>query len=128
DAYSRWAPGNSGGESESIIGQWMQERGNRSKMIIATKVGMEMGPNKKGLGRRHILEAAEASLKRLRTEYIDLYQAHVEDLETPIEETLRAFEDLVKAGKVRAIGASNYSPGGLTRALQTSQELGVTKY
>src|SRR5512142_1987309 len=109
DTYSKWAPGNSGGESESVIGRWIERSGKRDRVVIATKVGMEMPGVGKGLSARHIRASCEASLKRLRTERIDLYQAHAEDPDTPIEETLEAFERLVREGKVRAIGASNYS-------------------
>lgn len=128
DVYSRWIPGNQGGESERIIGEWMQARQNRKDMIIATKVGMEMGPGLKGLSKKYIKQAAEASLKRLRTDYIDLYQSHEEDLETPIEETLLAFDELVKEGKVRYIGASNYSGAGLGKALELSQNKNLPSY
>ena len=110
DVYSRWAPGNSGGESEAIIGRWMQARGNRASIVIATKARGPMwdGPDGEGLSRSHLMRAAEDSLRRLHVETIDLFQCHWFDEKTPIEETLRAFEDLVKAGKVRHIGASNY--------------------
>src|SRR6185369_13185728 len=108
DVYSKWAPGNQGGESETIIGRWLKRGGKRNQVVIATKVGMEMGPGKKGLTKAYILRAAEESLRRLQIECIDLYQAHVDDPATPLQETLDAFADLIKQGKVRAIGASNY--------------------
>src|SRR6059058_350419 len=108
DVYSSWVPGNSGGESEAIIGKWMKARRNRDRVVVTTKVGSEMGPGKKGLSRRYIGEAVEASLKRLQTDVIDLYLSHWEDPETPYEETLGAYADLVKAGKVRFIGNSNH--------------------
>src|SRR5690606_35178154 len=107
DTYSTWVPGNSGGESETIIGKWLHERGRRDDVIIATKLGGEMGENKKGLSAKYISEAVEASLKRLKTDYIDLYQSHYDDPETPISETMEAFDKLIKEGKVRYIGASN---------------------
>ena len=128
DVYSKWVPGNSGGESEVIIGEWMKSQNNRSQIIIATKLGMEMGPGKKGLSKNYIKEAVEASLKRLQTDYIDLYQAHQEDSDTLIEETLRGFEDIVKEGKVRFIGASNYSPEGLRNAIEVSNTKNLPKY
>ncbi len=127
DVYSAWVPGNKGGESETIIGNWLKSRGNRSELVIATKVGSEVD-GKKGLSRTHIFEAVEASLRRLQTDYIDLYQAHYPDPSTPIEETLEAFEQLIKEGKIRAIGASNYSPAQLTEALEASKRTGLTSY
>ncbi len=130
DVYARWAPGNSGGESEAILGRWMQERGNRAEIVLATKVGSAMGdaPHQRGLSRRHIMAGVEASLRRLRTDYIDLYQAHIDDGETPLDESLRAFDDLVCQGKVRYIGASNYSAWRLTRALWESERRGYASY
>jgi aryl-alcohol dehydrogenase-like predicted oxidoreductase len=129
DVYSRFIPGNEGGESETIIGNWVaQGGGRREKIVIATKLGMEMGEGKQGLSRAYIVEAVEASLKRLRTDYIDLYQAHRDDETVPLEETLRAFADLIQAGKVRAIGASNYGGPRLAEALATSQRLGLPRY
>jgi aryl-alcohol dehydrogenase-like predicted oxidoreductase len=109
DVYSRWAPGHHGGESEIVIGDWLRRRGRRDDVIIATKVGSEMGPGKKGLSKAYIARAVEDSLRRLGTDYIDLYQSHRDDEETPIEETLEAYGALIKAGKVRAIGASNFT-------------------
>lgn len=128
DVYMARIPGNSGGESETIIGRWMKARGNRNKVIIATKVGSPMGPGKEGLSRGYIFEAVEASLKRLQTDYIDLYQAHRDDTKTPLEETLQAFDELVHQGKVRAIGASNYSADRLSAALHTSEQKGLIRY
>ncbi|EEF60782.1 aldo/keto reductase [Pedosphaera parvula] len=128
DVYSRWAPGNKGGESETIIGNWLKRTGNRSNVIIATKVGMEMAPDKKGLSKAHILRAAEDSLKRLQTDHIDLYQAHQDDPNTPLEETLEAFAQLIKQGKVKAIGASNYTGVRLSQALQVSKQLNLPRY
>jgi aryl-alcohol dehydrogenase-like predicted oxidoreductase len=109
DSYSRFVPGNNGGESETIIGNWLKKRGNRKDMIIATKLGSDMGNGKKGLSRKYMKEEVEASLKRLQTDYIDLYQSHYDDPETPVSETISAFNDLIKEGKVRYIGASNLS-------------------
>lgn len=128
DTYSRWVPGNKGGESETIIGNWLKKSGKRKKVVIATKVGMEMGPHKKGLSKSYILRAAEDSLRRLQTDYIDLYQAHTDDPGTPLEETLGAFAQLIAQGKVRAIGASNYSAGRLSEAVETSRRLAYPPY
>jgi aryl-alcohol dehydrogenase-like predicted oxidoreductase len=120
DVYSTWVPGHQGGESEAVIGQWLKQGGAREKLIIATKVGMPM-PSGKGLSRSHILASAEESLRRLNTDYIDLYQAHMEDAATPLEETLAAFAQLIAQGKVRAIGASNYT------ALKLAEARGIAK-
>ena len=109
DTYSKWVPGNKGGESETIIGNWLKKIGKRKDLIIATKVGGDLGENKKGLSSRHIKEAVEASLKRLNTDYIDLYQSHYDDVEVPVAETMTALNELIKEGKVRYIGASNLS-------------------
>ena len=128
DTYSRWAPGNQGGESETIIGKWLKQRGNRAKVVVATKVGMEMGPGKKGLSRSYILQAVEDSLRRLQTDYIDLYQSHTDDAETPLDETLATYADLVKQGKVRVIGASNYKGECLAEALRVSKQKGYPSY
>jgi aryl-alcohol dehydrogenase-like predicted oxidoreductase len=130
DVYARWAPGNKGGESETALGIWMAARSNRHRVILATKVcgPMGPGPNDAGLSRLHIMQAVEASLARLRTEYIDLYQAHWDDKDTPLEETLRAFDDLVRQGKVRYIGASNHVAWRLTRALWESDRRGHVRY
>ena len=128
DVYSKWAPGHTGGESETILGKWLKRSGNRDKVIVATKVGMEMGPDKKGLSRSYILRAAEDSLQRLQTDYIDLYQSHIDDAETPIEETLGAYAQLIAQGKVRAIGASNYKADRLAAALEISQKTGLPRY
>jgi len=128
DVYSRWAPGNTGGESEAIIGKWLQHSGKRDKVIIATKVGKEMGPDKKGLSRSYIFQAVEASLQRLQTDYIDLYQSHDDDAQIPMEETLDAFDRLIREGKIRAIGASNFSAKRLAEALQVSEKNGYPRY
>ena len=128
DVYSRWVPGHTGGESETIIGNWFAKSGRRKDVILATKVGMDLGEGRKGLKPEYIKQAVEASLRRLQTEHIDVYQAHKDDDETPLEETLRAFDDLVKAGKVRYIGASNYSGSRLAEALETSRKNGLASY
>lgn len=127
DSYPRWVEGNVGGESETMIGNWLHARGNRDKVILATKVGSDMGQGK-NLRKEYILREVEASLKRLRTDHIDLYQTHWDDLNTPVEETLAAYDQLVKQGKVRWIGASNLGPGRLRRSLQLSQGLGLPEY
>src|SRR5215472_11890034 len=130
DVYANWVPGHVGGESETILGRWMQARKNRKHVIIATKVGsrMDNDPQKEGLSRRYIMQAVEASLRRLQTDYIDLYQAHYDHPGTPLEETLSAFNDLVKQGKARAIGASNYTAQRLAEALRISDEYGYARY
>jgi aryl-alcohol dehydrogenase-like predicted oxidoreductase len=128
DVYSKWVPGHQGGESEIIIGEWMKQRGNRAKVVVMTKVGMDMGDRGKGLSRSHILRAAEDSLRRLQTDYIDLHQSHVDDSETPFEETLGAYAELMKQGKVRAIGASNYKGERLETALDVSRKTGLPAY
>ena len=128
DVYSRWAPGHQGGESETIIGKWFATRGRRKDVILATKVGMDMGDGKKGLKGQYIRQAVEASLRRLQTDYIDLYQAHSDDELANQEETLEAFNGLVQAGKVRYIGASNYVGARLEMAIKTSRENGWAEY
>lgn len=128
DVYSRWNPGNTGGESETIIGKWLKARGNRDKVIVATKLGMDMGDGKKGLSRAYMQRAVEDSLRRLQTDYIDLYQSHRDDPDTPLEETLSAYADLIKQGKVREIGASNYTAPRLAEALKISSEKGLPRY
>jgi aryl-alcohol dehydrogenase-like predicted oxidoreductase len=128
DVYSRWVQGHRGGESEAIIGKWLKRNGNRAKVVIASKVGKEMGPNSKGLSKAYILQAVEDSLQRLQTDYIDLYQSHADDPETPLEETLEAYDQLIKQGKVRAIGASNYSAQRLAEALAVSEQSGCPRY
>jgi len=128
DVYSRWAPGHSGGESESVIGKWLKASGKRDRIVLATKVGMDMGDGKVGLSRHYIRQAVEASLRRLQTDCIDLYQSHQDDAETPLEETLAAYAELIAEGKVRAIGASNYSAARLAEALQISETRGLPRY
>lgn len=128
DVYSAWAPGHTGGESETVIGKWLHQTGKRDKILIASKVGMEIGSSGRSLGKAHIISSVENSLRRLQTDHIDLYQAHRDLPEFPLEETLEAFAGLVKAGKVRAIGASNYEAPRLAEALQTSRALGLPHY
>lgn len=128
DVYSTWVPGHSGGESETIIGKWLKNSGKRDKVVIATKVGKPMGPDRKGLSAIYIRQAVEDSLRRLQTDYIDLYQSHEDDPNTPLEETLAAFGELVKEGKVRAIGASNYRGARLSEALQVSKKGDLARY
>jgi aryl-alcohol dehydrogenase-like predicted oxidoreductase len=128
DVYSRWAPGHQGGESEAILGKWMASGNKRSNVILATKLGIDMGDGKKGLKPAYIQQAVEDSLRRLQTDYIDLYQAHKDDEETPLEETLSAFDKLVQQGKVLHIGASNYSGARLAKALQVSKDNGLVSY
>ena len=128
DVYSRFHPGNQGGESETIIGEWLAARGTRNRVTIATKCGIEMGPGMKGLSRHYIFSAIEASLRRLRTDRIDLYQAHRDDPETPLEETLSTFAELIAQGKVRVIGASNYSAARLEAALAAAAKLGLPRF
>jgi aryl-alcohol dehydrogenase-like predicted oxidoreductase len=127
DVYARWVPGNKGGESETIIGNWLKQSGKRDKVVLATKVGKPMN-GEKGLSKAYITKAVEASLMRLQTDYIDLYQSHEDDKNTPLAETLETYTDLIKQGKVKAIGASNYSAGRLREALQVSKDNGFARY
>ncbi|MGZ3652484.1 MAG: aldo/keto reductase [Bdellovibrionota bacterium] len=128
DMYSNWVPGHQGGESETMIGNWLRKTGKRSSIVLATKVGHQMSPEKKGLKREYILRSVEDSLRRLQTDHIDLYQSHVDDPSTPIEETLSAYDILIKAGKVRAIGASNFTADRLVESLRISREKGLPRY
>ena len=128
DVYSKWAPGNQGGESETILGAWFKRSGKRSQVVLATKVGMDLGDGKKGLAKQYILEEVEASLRRLQTDYIDLYQSHKDDELVPIDETLEAYQQLVQAGKVRVIGASNFSGARLTEALEVAHTNNLPAY
>jgi aryl-alcohol dehydrogenase-like predicted oxidoreductase len=128
DMYSSWVPGNKGGESETIIGKWFKQSGKRDSVVLATKLGNPMGEGKEGLSAAYMREAVEASLQRLQTDYIDLYQAHVDDKKTPLEETLRAFNDLVEQGKVRVIGASNYDGRRLRAAEEVARNAGWARY
>src|SRR3954462_13703967 len=127
NVYSRWVPGHGGGESETVIGNWLKKTGKRSRVLIATKVGMG-SDEEKGLTRAKTEKNVEESLKRLRVDVIDLYQTHIDDTGTPVEETLEALGKLVKAGKVRAVGASQYSPERLRESLEASKRLGLPRY
>lgn len=128
DVYSRWVAGNQGGESETLIGKWLKRSGKRDRIILATKVGMDLGDGKSGLAAKYIEQAVNVSLQRLQTDCIDLYQAHRDDPQTPLEETLSAFDKLIKAGKIRVTGASNYSGARLEAALQVSAENHLARY
>ena len=128
DVYSRFAPGNHGGESETIIGKWLKQGGRRDHVIIATKVGLEMGQHRSGLSKAYILRAVEDSLRRLQTDHVDFYQSHREDPDTSVDETLQAYAQLIEQGKVRAIGASNYSAERLSHALAFSRRHGLPRY
>ena len=128
DVYSAWVPGHTGGESENIIGKWLRQTGKRNRVVLATKVGKPMGEGKVSLAPAYIRQAVDASLRRLKTDHIDLYQSHDDDAGTPQEESLGAFAELIKAGKVRAIGASNFSAPRLAEALDVSERLGLPRY
>ncbi len=128
DVYSAWKPGNHGGESETILGQWFARSGKREKIVLATKVGMDLGEGKKGLSRKYIIEAVEASLIRLQTDHIELYQSHTDDQETPLEETLEAYRALIEQGKVQVIGASNYKADRLVEADNLSRRENLPVY
>src|SRR5665213_3293044 len=128
DSYSRWVPGHPGGESETIIGNWLKKSGKRDSVLIATKVGEDMGAGHRSLKKDYILSACEASLRRLQTDRIDLYQTHFDDEVTPVEETMQAYAQLIAAGKVRAIGASNMTPARLKESLAASKRLGLPRY
>ena len=128
DVYSRWADGNRGGESETIIGRWLKERGGRDRIVLASKFGMEMGTDKVGLSPKYMSQAIEASLRRLQTDYIDLYQSHKDDEETPVGATLEGYAKLIEQGKVREIGASNFSAARLREALNVSSNDGLPRY
>src|SRR5215469_14333218 len=128
DVSSVWARGHQGGESETLMGNWLKRRGKREDVIIATKVGSQMGSGDKGLSRAWIMKECDASLRRLQTDVIDLYQAHRDDPDTPQEETAQAFADLVKQGKVRALGASNFTAARLRSALAVSKAHGLPRY
>lgn len=128
DVYSRWVPGHAGGESETVIGKWLKKSGKRHSVVIATKVGMDMGHDNKGLSRQHIAKSIDASLKRLQTDHVDLYQSHTDDADTSFEETLEAYAKLIEAGKVRVIGASNFKVDRLVAALDVSERDGLPRY
>jgi len=128
DVYSAWAPGHAGGgQSETVIGKWLARRGRRDDVLLFTKVGMELAPDKKGLSKAYIKQAVEASLRRLQTDYLDLYQSHKDDESLPVTEPLEAYAELIKEGKVRAIGASNFAPARLQAALDAAQQ-GLPRY
>ena len=128
DVYSVWVPGHQGGESETVIGNWLKRRGRREGVVIATKVGMQMSSERKGLSAAHIARSAEQSLQRLQTDHIDLYFSHSDDATVPFEETLGAYQKLIAAGKIRAIGASNYSAARLREALELSRKAALPRY
>src|SRR5579863_4448570 len=128
DVYSKWIPGHVGGESETILGKWFARSGKRDQVFVATKLGIDMGDGKQGLAPKYIAEAVEASLHRLQTDRIDLYQSHKDDEKTPLEDTLAAFDRLIKQGKVRFIGASNYTGARLREALETSKRNHLASY
>lgn len=128
DVYTRWIEGNKGGESETIIGNWFARSGKRKDVVLATKCGMDMGADGKGLSKTHILKSVEGSLKRLKTDYIDLYQSHADDETVPQEETLAAYDALIKSGKVRAIGASNFTAARLDSAVAVAKQNGLPVY
>ena len=128
NVYSAWAPGHQGGESETVIGKWLKQRGRRDDVLIFTKVGMKMGDGRQGLGKDYIRTAVEESLRRLQTDYIDLYQSHQDDEERAVTEPLEAYAELMQEGKVRAIGASNFSAGRLRAALEASATQGLPRY
>ncbi len=128
DVYSRWVPGHRGGESETLVGQWLKQSGRRQQLVLATKVGKDMGDGKVGLRPAYIRQAVDASLQRLQTDYIDLYQSHDDDAGVPLEDVLGTFGELIQEGKVRAIGASNYSADRLALALDTSERHGLARY
>ncbi len=128
DTYSWWAEGNSGGESETVIGQWFAERKNRHQIILSTKVGSQTKEHPKNVSRKFILKSVEKSLQRLKTDYIDLYQTHFDDESTPVEETLSAYQQLIKEGKVRAIGTSNMAPQRIIASMEASEREGLPKY
>ena len=128
DVYSVWMPGHRGGESETMIGSWLKRSRRRKDVVIATKVGMQMTPDRKGLSAAHIMRSAEESLQRLQTDHIDLYFSHCDDAAVPFEETLGAYQRLIAAGKIRAIGASNYTPARLKQALEVSRKSALPRY
>lgn len=128
DVYSKWVPGHQGGESETVLGKWFRQTGKRQNVVLASKVGMELAPEKKGLAKNYIMQAVEDSLRRLQTDHIDLYQSHKDDPDVSLDETLGAYSQLIQQGKVRVIGASNYSGKRLQEALDTSAQKGLARY
>ena len=128
DVYSVWVPGHRGGESETVIGKWLKRSGRRSEVVIATKVGMQMAADRKGLSALHIARSVEESLQRLQTDHIDLYFSHSDDATVPLEETLGAYQQLIAAGKIRVIGASNYTAARVSEALEVSGKSALPRY
>ena len=128
DVYSVWVPGHRGGESETVIGKWLKRSGRRSEVVIATKVGMQMAADRKGLSAVHIARSVEESLQRLQTDHIDLYFSHSDDATVPLEETLGEYQKLIAAGKVRVIGASNYTAARVSEALEVSRKSALPRY
>jgi len=128
DVYSRWVPGHSGGESETLIGKWLRQTGKRNRIVLATKLGKPMGEGRQGLSPAYIREAVDASLRRLKCDHIDLYQSHDDDPDTPLADTAEAFAELIQAGKVRAIGASNFSAPRLKEALDVAEKQRLPRY
>jgi len=128
DVYSRWVPGHAGGESETVIGRWLKKSGKRNQVLLATKVGKDMGEGRTGLSPKWIRQSVDDSLRRLQTDHIDLYQSHDDDTSIPFEDTLGTYADLIRVGKVRAIGASNHSAARLAQALDASERFGLPRY
>ncbi|SCK57735.1 Predicted oxidoreductase [Variovorax sp. HW608] len=128
DVYSRWVPGHTGGESETLIGKWLRQTGKRNRIVLATKLGKPMGDGKQGLSPAYIREAVDASLRRLKCDHIDLYQSHDDDPDTPLADTAEAFAELIRVGKVRAIGASNFSAPRLQEALDVAEKQRLPRY
>jgi len=128
DVYSRWVPGHTGGESETLIGKWFRQTGKRNRVVLATKLGKPMGEGKQGLSPAYIREAVDASLRRLKCDHIDLYQSHDDDADTPLADTAEAFAALIEAGKVRVIGASNFTAPRLAEALDVAEKAGLPRY
>ena len=128
DVYSRWASGHHGGESETIIGKWLKQRGGREKVVIATKLGSDMGDDRKGLSPAYMTRAVDDSLRRLQTDYIDLYQSHRDDPDTPVQQVLEGYQKLIEQGKVRAIGASNFTAARLSESLEASRKHNLPRY
>jgi aryl-alcohol dehydrogenase-like predicted oxidoreductase len=128
DVYSAWAPGHTGGESETVIGKWFKNSGKRTQIIVATKVGFPLGPDKKGLSAAYIERAVEDSLRRLQTDYIDIYFSHTDDATVTMDETLRAYQRLIEKGKVRVIGVSNFTQERVSEAMTTSKQHGLPAY
>ncbi|GHB16423.1 aldo/keto reductase [Salinicola rhizosphaerae] len=128
DVYSRWAEGNQGGESETVLGKWFKQSGRRDEVVLTSKVGMDLGDGKVGLSKAYIMQAIEASLTRLQTDYLDVYFSHQDDQDTPLEETLEAYDRLIEQGKIRMIAASNYTGDRLSKALEVSKAKSLPAY